>query len=370
MKSLIQLSVIIMAGLLLFPVQALSQNEKSPTMRELVSNLDIDIGAAVGDRQIQMDTDYQNILANEFSMLTAENAMKFSRIHPSRDRYTFQNADTIVDFAVKHDMKIRGHTLVWHSQVPNWIEDGDWTRDTLETVLHDHIKTVVERYKDTVKIWDVVNEAFENDGDYRETIWYKILGPDYIDLAFQWAHEANPDALLFYNDYGAEGLNIKSERIYRMVKRMKEQGIPIHGVGLQFHIPLSGMPSPDDLLGNMERLGELGVEVHITELDVRLRTPVNERKLAAQAHTYQRLLQTCLETSHCTAFVMWGFTDKYSWIPSFYDGYGKALIFDENYQPKPAYHAIHDLLMQRNNVSTIKNNTLNLNNEVPDAKNH
>lgn len=370
MKSKKNVSVIIIMGLLMFPIQVLSQNEKSPTLRELISNLNIDIGAAVGARQIQMDTNYQDILAKEFSMLTTENAMKFSRIHPNRDRYTFQNADLIVDFAVKHDMKIRGHTLVWHRQVPGWIENGEWTPESIKKVLHDHIKTVVERYKDTVKIWDVVNEAFENDGEYRETIWYKTIGPDYIDLAFQWAHEANPDALLFYNDYGAEGLNSKSERIYRMVKRMKEQGIPIHGVGLQFHIPLSGMPGPDDLLSNIERIGELGVEVHITELDVRLKTPVDERRLVAQAQTYQRLLETCLETSHCTAFVLWGFTDKYSWIPSFYDGYDKALIFDENYQPKPAYHAIHDLLMQKNNASAIKNNPFNLNDEVSDAKNH
>jgi endo-1,4-beta-xylanase len=212
-------------------------------------------------------------------------------------------------------------------------------------VLRDHITTVVGRYRGRVDAWDVVNEAIEGSG-LRNTVWHNVIGPEYLDLAFQWAHEADPDALLFYNDYSAEGMNTKSDAVYDLVKGMLERGVPIHGVGMQMHIALGQVPPADKFLENMDRLADLGLQVHITELDVRIRDDPDEETLVQQAEDYREIMETCLAAKGCTAFITWGFTDRYSWIPSSRQGWGSALILDASYQPKPAYTALQDALSE------------------------
>ena len=209
-------------------------------------------------------------------------------------------------------------------------------------VLHQHISTVVGRYRGQVYAWDVVNEALDSNGNLRSNFWYQAIGPDYLDLAFQWAHEADPQALLFYNDYSAESMNKKADGVYNLVKRMKARGIPIDGVGLEFHEELGAIPSLDEVAQNISRLKSLGIQVQITELDIRIKNTSSPAQLALQAQEYRDILKGCLDASNCTALLMWGMTDKNSWIPNFYPGYGSALIFDGNYQPKPAYKALLD----------------------------
>lgn len=319
----------------------------TPSLRSLAQARGVLVGAAVAVEPLLGEPLYAETLAREFSVLTPENAMKFEPVHPGPDRYDFSAADAIVNFAEEHGSQVRGHTLVWHSQLPGWLTEGNWTRDELIQILQDHITTVVGRYRGRVAAWDVVNEAVADDGALRETIWLRGIGPEYLDLAFQWAHEADPDALLFYNDYGGEGLGRKSDAIYALVRDLQQRGVPIHGVGLQMHVGLNQFPAPQDVAANVDRLSTLGLQVHITELDVRVEDPATEEALAEQARVYRDMLDVCLSAQNCKAFVLWGFTDRHSWIPYFFAGYDAALIFDQSYRPKPAYDALLDVLAGR-----------------------
>ncbi len=318
-----------------------------PPLRDLADARGIYIGAAVEPQHLRCDPVYGEVLGREFNILVTENAFKFYAIHPEAERYTFEGADTVVAFAEAHKMKVRGHTLLWHQSMPAWIENAAFTPEQWEQAIHEHISTVVGRYKGRVAYWDVLNEAISDSaagGPLRQTNWSTGLGPDFIDKAFTWAHEADPEALLFYNDYGAEGMGAKSDQVYALVKGLVERGIPIHGVGLQMHLTLGTAPKPEDVQRNIRRLGELGLQVHITEMDIRLPANASDDLFTAQANMYREYLKVCLAETNCTALVMWGFTDRYSWIPDANPGFDHALIFDKLYRPKPAYFALRDAL--------------------------
>jgi endo-1,4-beta-xylanase len=308
-------------------------------LRQLATARGIDIGAAVAVDPLMKETQYQAVLAREFSLVTAENAMKFGETEPQRGVYDFSGADTIVEFALHHGMRVRGHTFVWHQALPDWLTSGTWTREELIKILQDHIAAEAGHFKGKVFAWDVVNEAMDDSN----SIWLNGIGPDYVEIAFRAARQADPDALLFYNDYGAEGMNGKSDVVYDLVKGLKEKGL-VDGVGLQMHLTDPGGLTRAELEENMRRLGELGLIVHITELDVRLAMPPTQAQLENQARLYGDVFQACVSVSACKAVVMWGFTDLHSWVPSTYRNFGAALPFDENYLPKPAYHAILEAL--------------------------
>ena len=313
------------------------------TLRSLAQARDIAIGAAVNVDALHKDAGYRQLLGDQFNMVTPENAMKFAQIEPEQGIYTFADADSIVAFAKAHGMQVRGHNLVWYRNIPAWLAQGHFSRSQLLTILHDHIATVVSHYRGQVNIWDVVNEAVDDSGQLRDSFWLRALGPSYLDLAFRWAHEANPQAKLFYNDYGGEGLGGKSDAIYNLVKGLLQRHVPISGVGLQMHVSLAYSPLPSAVIANMQRLGALGLEVQITEMDVAVGAdarPMSVR-LTAQARVYASMLSACLSVHACTAFVMWGFTDRYSWIPQATGRPDAPLIFDENYHPKPAYDALN-----------------------------
>jgi len=308
-------------------------------LRDLAEKCGIYIGAAVEPGYLII-REYAEILSREFNVVTAENALKFEAVHPQRGVYSFEGADAIVRFAETHGMKVRGHTLVWHQQLPAWITSGSYAWEEWKNILREHVMSVVGRYKGRIYAWDVVNEAILDNGSLRDNVWFRNVGPEYIESAFRWAHEADPNALLFYNDYGAEDLNDKSHAVYSLVKSLLEKGVPIHGVGLQMHINVENPPKPEDVAANIKRLNDLGLIVHITEMDVRIRTPPSNEDLIKQAEIYRDILRVCLSSEKCTAFIMWGFTDRYSWIPNYFSGYGSALIFDEQYRPKLAYYYI------------------------------
>ena len=320
-----------------------------PTLRSLAQAHNFYIGTTVSVGALQKEQQYRDLLATEFNMVTPEVSMKFDATEPERGHYNFTEGDTLVAFAQAHNMQVRGHNLVWYMALPSWLTTGHFTRDELMSILHTHILAEVSHYRGVVNIWDVVNEAINNDGSFRDSIWSRGIGPDYLDLAFRWAHEANPQARLFYNDYGGEGLGQKSNAIYDLVAGMIKRGVPINGVGLQMHVSVDRYPPPQDVLANMRRLAALGLEVQITEMDVKIQDdprPMQVR-LAAEAQIYRDLLSTCLAVEQCTAFVMWGFTDRHSWIPAATGHPDAPLIFDASYRPKPAFFALLNVLDQK-----------------------
>lgn len=292
-------------------------------------------GSAVSARALRHDERYRDVLAWQYNLVTTENALKFRQTHPQRERYTFEEADRIVAFAERHAQAVRGHTLVWHQSLPDWLTDGNHTRQETLDILQEHIETVAGRYRGRLYAWDVVNEYFMGDGSLRtDNFWYKQIGADYIQHAFRWAHQADPDAQLFYNDYGNHEMNDKSDAIYAWLKQAQEEGLPVHGIGWQMHIRADQPLDLASMRENAERLRELGLELHITELDIRVELPASEEALIQQAQRYEEVFRFAAE--ECTAIVTWGFTDRYSWVPGFFEGYGAALPYDEDIQPKPA----------------------------------
>jgi endo-1,4-beta-xylanase len=317
------------------------------TLRELAEARGISIGAAVAVGPFRSEPAYIDTLKREFDMMVAENAFKWSEIHRYRDKLNFIQTDALVAFAEANGMKVRGHTLVWHNQNPPWLEAAATNRDEAIAILKDHISQVVGHYKGRVTAWDVVNEAIDDStGELRDTIWLRIIGPDYIAMAFRFAHEADPDAKLYYNDYNIEDTNRKSDAVYALVKQLLADGVPIDGVGWQMHL-VNGQPIGNGFRENGQRLAELGLEISFTELDVRMPVPPSSLDLRFQADTYADVTRLCLDLPNCKAILTWGFTDRHSWIPGFFSGYGAALPFDEDYTPKPAYEAIAAALAQK-----------------------
>src|SRR3984957_8070598 len=293
------------------------------TLREAAEARHITIGAAAASAHLA-EAEYSAILGSEFSQLQAENEMKFSVIHPRLDTdpnpFDFKGGDALVAFAQSHNMVVRGHTLVWHNQVAKWVSAGGYTSDQLAKILQAHIGTVMKHYASKVYAWDVVNEAFNDDGTMRHTMWYDQPGigagegTKYIEQAFRWAREADPAAKLFYNDYDAEVINKKSDAIYEMAKDFKKRGVPLDGIGLQAHVSLK-FDDPAKLVSfakNMERFAKLGLEIHLTEIDIRLNdsTPAS---LNAEAKLYGEITSLCVQQPSCKLIQTWGFTDKHSW---------------------------------------------------------
>lgn len=358
-RQFVNFALFLCALILSFSPINLSQQVPSsakPPLRSLANSRNINIGAAVPSRLLP-EPEYTAILASEFSQLEPENEMKFGPVHPRLDSdpqpYNFVGADALVAFAQDHNMLVRGHTLVWHKQLPDWVATGNLSASQLTDVLHKHIHTVVSRYASKVYAWDVVNEAFNDDGSLRETIWYNqpgiAAGPGtkYIEQAFRWAHEADPSAKLFYNDYDAEELNAKSDAIYEMAKDFKQRNVPLDGIGFQAHVTLK-FDDPaklESFARNLDRFAKLGLELHITELDVRL-ADSSPDSFTEQAKLYGEIAAICVHQPACKLIQIWGVTDKYSWIPRAFPGRGWALPWDENYQKKPAYEALRSTLAQ------------------------
>lgn len=319
------------------------------TLRNLAEQNQLYMGTCVSYDPLVQDTFYREILAREFNILTPENAMKFQWTEPEQNKFNFKEADKLVEFAVQNKMKIRGHTLVWHQAVPPWVKNGKFTKKELMEILHNHIRKLVQHYKGRIYCWDVVNEAFETDGSFRHSLWYDTIGPDYIEMAFQWAHEADPDALLFYNDYDTENLNPKSDAIYSYLKKLKEKDIPIDGIGFQCHI----LDNPDirlnELDANFKRFAGLGFQTDITEIDVSIQLSEGtlEKKIKKQSELYAGILKVCRENTSCKMFVLWGFTDKYTWV-RYRKGHQDDLpcIFDEQYQPKPIFNELKKIIIK------------------------
>ncbi|MFD7658489.1 endo-1,4-beta-xylanase [Actinosynnema sp. NPDC059797] len=320
-------------------VAAPSSADASPTLGQLAAAKGRYFGSAT-DNPTLTNAAYTAVLGSEFDQITVGNTQKWMYTEPERGRFDYSQADQIVAFAQAHDQVVRGHTLVWHNQLPGWIDSVP--AGELLGVMRNHVANVAGHYKGEVIHWDVVNEAFEEDGTRRQSVFQQKIGDGYIAEAFKAARAADPNAKLYYNDYNIEGVNAKSDAVYNLVKSFKQQGIPIDGVGLQAHLILGQVPST--LKQNIQRFADLGVDVAITELDIRMRTPRDAAKDAQQAADYRTVVNACLAVARCVGITVWDFSDGHSWIPSVFPGEGAALIYDEGFAKKPSYWAVYEAL--------------------------
>ena len=359
-----------MKPLALLVLAAAAQAQTTPTLKDAFRGI-FRIGAAVNQAQFEeRDTRGAPIIAAQFNTISPENVLKFEVIHPRLDAYNFEPGDRYVAFGEKNKMFIVGHCLVWHSQTPRWVfQDADGkplTRDGLLERMHDHIHTVVGRYKGRIAGWDVVNEALNEDGTLRQSPWLKIIGDDYILKAFQFAHEADPQAELYYNDYSLEN-EAKRKGAVELIRKLKAADAPVTAVGLQGHDHMD-WPTAEQQAATIEAFAALGVKVNITELDVDILPRTQRQNTAdvsataaatvnsnpytgglpdevqqALAKRYADLFRVFVaHKDSITRITFWGVTDGDSWLNNF-PTRGRTnypLLFDRQGKPKPAFDAV------------------------------
>jgi endo-1,4-beta-xylanase len=301
------------------------------------------LGASVNPRLLSENEAYRGIASNEFTSITAENHMKMMLVHPAADRFDFSKGDEIVAFASATGKRIHGHTLVWHNQVPQWMKDFKGDQKAWEDLLKHHIQTVVGHYRGKVAGWDVVNESFLDDGSLRSSLWADHI-PDYIAKSLLWAHEADPNATLFYNDYGQDGHPKKMQAILNLVADLKSRQIPIHGIGLQMHINVDSKRTQIEEV--ITKSAQTGLAVHFSEVDVAVNPKNNpefvydEKASAAQMELYKFLFKSfqSIPMKQQYGITFWNISDKDSWLRGYFKRPKEyPLLFDENYAKKPAY---------------------------------
>lgn len=258
------------------------------------------------------DTPYITILnnSNEFGQITPENSLKWDATEPNQGEFTFTEGDQIVNLAKQNGYLVRGHNLVWDQQLPSWVTNGQWTNATLTAALENHIATVAGRYKGQFYAWDVVNEPLNDNGTLGSDIFSQVIGPEYIAIALRAARAADPDVKLYINDFNIEGPGVKATAMQNLVKSLKEQGVPIDGIGFESHFILNELP--ENIQQNMEAFVALGVEVAITELDIRMTLPSTTELLSQQQANYQTVIEACNAVPMCVGVTVWDFTDEAS----------------------------------------------------------
>jgi endo-1,4-beta-xylanase len=304
------------------------------------------VGAAVQSTFLT-DPRYTTVFNRHFNYVTAEYEMKWDPIERTQGVEDFSGGDAIAAYATSQGMRVKGHALIWHGAVPRWV--NTLSAADLRTAFENHIRSVAGHYRSRVLAWDVVNEAIADDGSgLRDTVFRQKLGDRYIADAFRLAREADPQALLFYNDYSGEGVGAKSDRIYDLVRSLLAQGVPIDGVGLQMHVSATGAPADTSIAANMRRLADLGLLVNISEMDVRIKDVPGtaQARLDVQKAVYHSIVAVCVAEPRCHAVTFWGFTDAHSWIDGQF-GPDDPLLFDEQYAPKPAFYGVLDALWRR-----------------------
>ncbi|EMD31601.1 glycoside hydrolase family 10 protein [Gelatoporia subvermispora B] len=294
-------------------------------------------GSATDNSELT-DNAYVTILdnKNEFGQITPANSMKWDATEPERGTFTFNSGDQIANLAKSNGQLLRGHNCVWYNQLPSWVTSTSWSKSDLLSVVQTHCSTIVSHYKG--QVWDVINEPFNDDGTYRTDVFYTVTGTDYISTALQAARTADPNAKLYINDYNIESTGAKATSMMNLVKSLKSAGVPLDGVGLQCHFIVGEVPT--SLQSIMQQFTALGVEVAITELDIRMTLPETQALLTQQQKDYQSVVAACMAVEGCVGITVWDYTDKYSWVPSTFSGQGDACPWDSNLQKKPAYNGI------------------------------
>jgi len=330
------------------------------SLKEAAKKHGLVIGTCTFGSAYKNQQPYADVLKAQFNAIVAENEMKPDALHRTRGQFSFSTADAMVTWATQNNIKVRGHTLVWHSQNPGWIKDNTWNREEGLAALKEHIEGIVGHFKGKVFEWDVTNECYTdgNNPVLRPTSmnpWRRAIGDDYIDSAFAFAHNADKDAILYYNDFNTSNITPKSTVIYNKVKQMIEGGVPISGIGFQSHQTLEEY-TPDfmkSLKDNFERFSKLGLKIAITELDIRITTPTDQSELLKQALYYRDYMKTALDNPACRTFMIWGFTDAHSWVPGTFRGTDDALIYTRDYKPKPACDSLLVVLKTYEPVSVL-----------------
>jgi len=339
----------------------------SPPLRALAAPIGLRIGTAVAPANLA-DPAYAEIAGRQFNVITPENELKWETVEPTRGSYDWSAADRLVDFARAHGQQVRGHVLLWHNQNPAWlvdgVENGTISTAQLREILHQHITAEVTHFKGRIWQWDVANEfladawspAPNEHGINSDDFWVSHLGEGVIADAFRWAHEADPKALLFYNDYnitGEDGTNAKSDAAYDLAKRLRQQGVPIDGVGEQAHLDTQYGFDADRFRTDLQRFASLGLKVAITEADVRTfvdsaetQVPTDPAAVAKQSEYWSGLLNGCLAVRQCISFTVWEFDDADSWVPGWFTGEGAATPYDVHLQPKAAYRTLQQDLRE------------------------
>jgi endo-1,4-beta-xylanase len=344
--------------------------QAEPALKEVFAEAFM-VGAALNPAQYhERDERAAELVRTQFNTITPENSLKWERVHPRPGEFTFQEADRFVEFGTAAGMFMVGHTLVWHSQTPRWVfqdaEGGPLDREALLERMRDHIHTVVGRYRGRIHGWDVVNEALNEDGTLRRSPWLEIIGQDYLEHAFRFAHEADPEAELYYNDYSLENAPKRAGAV-ALVRKLQAAGLPVHGIGTQGHYKMD-WPTPAQVDSTIVAFADLGVHVMITELDVDLLPPAGDYRgadVGYQAETQERLdpyrgglpheMQHALALRYAELFdvmlqrrdvitrvTFWGVTDGDSWLNN-WPVRGRTsypLLFDRDGQAKPAFHAV------------------------------
>jgi len=327
------------------PIPGPPWNEVAP-LRDAAAQAGRLVGAAVFSSGLGSDATYAGAASRHFSTLTAEWEMKWDPVQRAPGVYDFAGGDRIADFAEANGMRLKGHALIWHGATPRWVDS--LSPPELRIAFEDHIRTVAGHYRRRVYAWDVVNEAIDDSQPgLRSTVFSRGLGPDYVAEAFRLARRADPEAQLIYNDYGGEGLNRKSNDVYALVKDLRQRGL-VDGVGLQMHISAAAFPAVADIRANIQRLADLGLQVNLSEMDVRVREVAGDStaKRERQRQVYRDVVGACLAVPRCEAVTFWGFTDAHSWIDGFF-GPDDPLLFDEQYRAKPAFFGVLDALLGR-----------------------
>jgi len=337
MSNIFILLILILAACGTAPIDECDDSE---SLHQLA---DFPVGVAIDMSLLHSEKIYADLAIEQFNSITPENAFKAINIHPKQSIFNWQTTDLLADFCNTYSKRLHGHTLIWHDQLPNWINDFQGSRDDWEQLFREHIQSICTRYRGVAASWDVVNEAFNNNGMLRNSVWRKKIGDSYIEKAFRYAHEADPDALLFYNDYDLAMNETKLKAVLGLLGNLRLRGVPIDGIGMQMHISIQH-PENTQIARAMKDIYEAGFRIHLSEIDVSINplgkiiNPTAEllerqaNKLAAVTHLYN-------EIPHRYQYGMtfWGISDKNTWIRYHFGRDDYPLLFDDNYEPKPMY---------------------------------
>lgn len=286
--------------------------------------------------------------SGEFGQTTPTNGQKWLFTEPQQGVFNFTEGNIVTSLARKHGKYLRCHALVWHSQLAPWVEaKQDWTKQEVRDIIVSHVTRVARAWKGQCYAWDVVNEALNEDGTYRESIFYKVLGEEYLTLSFKTAAKVDPAAKLYYNDYNLEWPSAKTAGAQRIVRLLQKNKIKIDGVGLQAHLIAEDHPTIDQHIDAIQGFAKLGVEVALTELDIRLHTPANATNLEQQKVAYRNVVGACVQVKGCVGVTLWDFYDPFSWVPHVFAGEGAALLWFEDFTKHPAYDGVVEALTNK-----------------------
>lgn len=333
--------LLLVAAVLVLSLLSAGCSKKAPILKAADKH-GLIFGTAIKAGDI-LDPEMSEFIASHFNLIVPEDTMKWRNIRPTKQFWNWVDLDKMVDFAEENDLVMKGHPLIWDEQTPGFVNSVKTKEDALE-ILVEHITEIMTRYKGRIRIYDVVNEPFEEDGSMLDSFWYRTCGTEYIDVAFRTAREIDPDAELILNEFNNEFAgHPKSDGMYEFVKGMVERGVPIDGIGIQMHIMAESYFNAEALRENIQRYADLGLTVSFTEIDIRIKNPVTEDKETQQVAAYRGLMEAALANENAKHFVVWGFADNRSWVPRAFSGYGSAHLFESDVEPRNPKAAFNEI---------------------------